>query len=232
MRKSRAWAGARVAARMADQILHLSNNRTRIWSWRIPYCRERYSMQSNGLEAGMPTILSSHGYRLYFYSHEPGEPPHVHVDSAGSTMKVWLEDLGVAKSRGFRGKERNAILKTRLAEAVIAVRTFAAMHPPAIAPPVVVNVISSMTSHALFLRSLEFSREAKGALGRAVRTPWQHGIPAFAGMTELENRDSPRLLPPWSRSEGTGESSFRWNDAREDLLAASSQSHACHISIA
>ena len=59
----------------------------------------------------MPTLLSTHGYRFYFYSHEPGEPPHVHVDSAGSTMKVWLEDLGVAKSRGFRGKERNAILK-------------------------------------------------------------------------------------------------------------------------
>ena len=25
-------------------------------------------------------------------------------------MKVWLEELGVAKSRGFRAKERNAIL--------------------------------------------------------------------------------------------------------------------------
>jgi hypothetical protein len=50
------------------------------------------------------------GYRFYFYSHEPGEPPHVHIDKAGSTMKVWLEDLGVARSRGFRPKERSAIL--------------------------------------------------------------------------------------------------------------------------
>lgn len=58
----------------------------------------------------MPTILRSHDYRFYFYSHELGEPPHVHVDKAGATMKVWLDGLGVAKSRGFRSKERNAIL--------------------------------------------------------------------------------------------------------------------------
>lgn len=67
-------------------------------------------MQNGGPEGRVPTILSVDGYRFYFYSHEPGEPPHVHVDAAGSTMKVWLEDLGVAKSRGFRSKERSAIL--------------------------------------------------------------------------------------------------------------------------
>lgn len=59
---------------------------------------------------GVPTIFSIDGYRFYFYSHEPNERPHVHIDQAGSTMKVWLEDLGVAKSRGFRAKERNAIV--------------------------------------------------------------------------------------------------------------------------
>jgi len=58
----------------------------------------------------MPTILRIAGYRFYFYSHEPNEPPHVHVDKAGSTIKVWLENLEVAKSRGFRNKERAAIL--------------------------------------------------------------------------------------------------------------------------
>ncbi|MEA3045503.1 MAG: hypothetical protein QOH47_3341 [Sphingomonadales bacterium] len=58
----------------------------------------------------MPTLFRVDGYRFYFYSHELGEPPHVHVDKAGATMKVWLDDLGVAKSRGYRGKERNAIL--------------------------------------------------------------------------------------------------------------------------
>ena len=36
----------------------------------------------------MPTILRIEGYRFYFYSHEPNELPHVHVDKAGSTMKI------------------------------------------------------------------------------------------------------------------------------------------------
>jgi hypothetical protein len=58
----------------------------------------------------VPTILRIEGHRFYFYSHEPNELPHVHIDKAGATMKVWLHDLGVAKSRGFRAKERTAIL--------------------------------------------------------------------------------------------------------------------------
>ena len=28
----------------------------------------------------MPTIHRQNGFRFYFYSHEPNEPPHVHVD--------------------------------------------------------------------------------------------------------------------------------------------------------
>ena len=28
----------------------------------------------------MPTVLRVRGFRFYFYSHEPNEPPHVHVD--------------------------------------------------------------------------------------------------------------------------------------------------------
>lgn len=28
----------------------------------------------------MPTVLRSGPYRVYFYSHEPNEPPHVHVE--------------------------------------------------------------------------------------------------------------------------------------------------------
>ena len=58
----------------------------------------------------MPTILRVDGYRFYFYSHEPNEPPHVHVDKAEATAKVWLEDVRIHKSRGFRSKERTAIL--------------------------------------------------------------------------------------------------------------------------
>jgi hypothetical protein len=59
----------------------------------------------------MPTVLRFEGYRLYFYSHEPNEPPHVHVDKTGSTAKLWLEPVGLAYSVGFRAKNINAILQ-------------------------------------------------------------------------------------------------------------------------
>ncbi|MCC5626436.1 DUF4160 domain-containing protein [Nostoc sp. CHAB 5715] len=28
----------------------------------------------------MPTILRIGAYRFYFYTHEPNEPPHIHID--------------------------------------------------------------------------------------------------------------------------------------------------------
>jgi hypothetical protein len=57
----------------------------------------------------MPTILRQDGFRFYFYSHEPGEPAHVHVDKGPATAKVWLSDLAVARSIGFAAHELNAI---------------------------------------------------------------------------------------------------------------------------
>lgn len=48
----------------------------------------------------MPTVLRIGGFRFYFYSHEPNEPP----------IKVWLETLEVAKSRGFRSHEIGGIV--------------------------------------------------------------------------------------------------------------------------
>ena len=58
----------------------------------------------------MPTIHRQNGFRFYFYSHEPNEPPHVHVDKAEATIKVWLEPVEVAKSMGFRAHEIGDIL--------------------------------------------------------------------------------------------------------------------------
>ena len=63
----------------------------------------------------MPTLLRIGAFRFYFYSHEPNEPPHVHVDRAEATIKVWLNPVEVAKSRGFRAHEINDIL-TMVAE--------------------------------------------------------------------------------------------------------------------
>lgn len=59
----------------------------------------------------MPTVHRQDGYRFYFHSHEPNEPPHVHIDAAGATAKLWLEPPAVARNLGFRAKELNAILR-------------------------------------------------------------------------------------------------------------------------
>ena len=53
----------------------------------------------------MPTVLRVSGYRFYFYSHEPNEPPHVHVDKAGASAKFWLEQVAVARNIGFPAHE-------------------------------------------------------------------------------------------------------------------------------
>ena len=59
----------------------------------------------------MPTLLRIGAFRFYFYSHEPNEPPHVHVDRGSATMKIWLDSLEVAKSRGFRAHEISGIVE-------------------------------------------------------------------------------------------------------------------------
>ena len=58
----------------------------------------------------MPTLLLIGAFRFYFYSHEPNEPPHVHVDRGNATIKIWLDSLEVAKSRGFRAHEIGGIV--------------------------------------------------------------------------------------------------------------------------
>jgi hypothetical protein len=58
----------------------------------------------------MPTILRLNGFRFYLFSHEPNEPPHIHVDKGNATIKVWLDTLEVAKNRGFRAHEIAGII--------------------------------------------------------------------------------------------------------------------------
>ena len=57
----------------------------------------------------MPTVLRLDGLRFYFYSHEPNEPPHVHVDYGNATAKVWLYDAAIARNVGFSAKELGKI---------------------------------------------------------------------------------------------------------------------------
>lgn len=58
----------------------------------------------------MPTVMRIGAFRFYFYSHEPTEPPHIHIDRGEATIKVWLGSLEVARSRGFRAHEINGIV--------------------------------------------------------------------------------------------------------------------------
>jgi hypothetical protein len=57
----------------------------------------------------MPTVLRSGPYRFYFYSHEPDEPPHIHVDRDELSAKFWLEPVQLARNFGFRAQELRTI---------------------------------------------------------------------------------------------------------------------------
>jgi hypothetical protein len=57
----------------------------------------------------MPTILRSGPYRIYFYSHEPNERPHVHVDRDRLTTKFWLDRVAMARNLGFSSRELGRI---------------------------------------------------------------------------------------------------------------------------
>ncbi|MBD2082933.1 DUF4160 domain-containing protein [Leptolyngbya sp. FACHB-17] len=53
----------------------------------------------------MPTVLRINAYRFYFYSHEPNEPAHIHIDRDELSAKFWLDPVGLAKNIGFSAKE-------------------------------------------------------------------------------------------------------------------------------
>ncbi|MEM9272375.1 MAG: DUF4160 domain-containing protein [Cyanobacteria bacterium P01_F01_bin.143] len=53
----------------------------------------------------MPTVLRIGPYRFYFYSHEPNEPHHIHIDRDILSAKFWLEPVALAKNIRFRPKE-------------------------------------------------------------------------------------------------------------------------------
>ena len=59
----------------------------------------------------MPTVLRLGAYRFYFYSHEPNEPPHVHVDRDNLSAKFWLAPVQLAMNLGFSPKDLRIIEK-------------------------------------------------------------------------------------------------------------------------
>jgi hypothetical protein len=48
----------------------------------------------------VPTVLRSGPYRV-LYSHEPNEPPHVHVDRDEQSAKFWLNPVRLVRNLGF-----------------------------------------------------------------------------------------------------------------------------------
>ncbi len=57
----------------------------------------------------MPTVLLWRGYRFYFYSNEGFEPPHIHVDKGGNSVKFWLRPVAIARNYGFSSRELGVI---------------------------------------------------------------------------------------------------------------------------
>jgi hypothetical protein len=57
----------------------------------------------------VPTVVREGPYRFYFHSHEPNEPPHIHVDRDADSAKFWLTPVTLAANYGFRPVELRRI---------------------------------------------------------------------------------------------------------------------------
>lgn len=53
----------------------------------------------------MPTILREGPYRLFFYSGDRVEPPHVHIERDDQIAKFWLHPVMLQHSGGFSRSE-------------------------------------------------------------------------------------------------------------------------------
>jgi hypothetical protein len=57
------------------------------------------------LESAHADGVAVRPYRFYFYSHEPNEPAHIHVDRDDLSAKFWLDPAQLAANFGFRAHE-------------------------------------------------------------------------------------------------------------------------------
>jgi len=69
----------------------------------------------------MPTILRAGPYRLFFYSADRGEAPHVHMEREAKRAKFWLDPVRLHESRGFNRAEIKPVEGTGGAERIWAV---------------------------------------------------------------------------------------------------------------
>jgi len=59
----------------------------------------------------MPTVLRVGAYRVFFFSADRGEPPHVHVAREAKEAKFWLSPIRLQNSGGFSPSEINRLTK-------------------------------------------------------------------------------------------------------------------------
>ena len=57
------------------------------------------------MERPVPTVADIGPYKLFFYSAEGTEPPHVHIRREDANAKFWLTPVRLARSRGLSGHE-------------------------------------------------------------------------------------------------------------------------------
>jgi hypothetical protein len=60
----------------------------------------------------VPTIDDIGPYKLFFYSSEGHESPHVHVRRERATAKFWLDPVRLARSRRFGDHELRKLQRT------------------------------------------------------------------------------------------------------------------------
>ena len=64
----------------------------------------------------MPSIKDIGPYKLFFYSAEGDELPHIHIRRDRATAKFWLNPVRLAKSRRFSDHELRELEKNRRRE--------------------------------------------------------------------------------------------------------------------
>jgi hypothetical protein len=57
----------------------------------------------------VPTVARAGAYRLFFFSNEGFEPPHVHVQRDRAVAKFWLAPVALESSSGFSPRELRRI---------------------------------------------------------------------------------------------------------------------------
>jgi len=78
----------------------------------------------------MPTVLRIGPYRFHFYTREPGEPPHIHVERDDKEAKFWLQSLALARNYGFAPHEINELAQIVRTHRVTLIQKWHDYHGP------------------------------------------------------------------------------------------------------